>query len=478
MSRKRRKIQLELAFTWGAEGEARSEPMEGIELPMAESEPERTIENERMMEEVCEKKNVKQAFRRVKSNRGAPGIDGMTVDQLRGHLNENWPQIRAELLEGTWRPKPVKRVKLPKPDGGTRNIGIPTVEDRFVQQAIAQVLQKRWEPKFSDQSYGFRPRRNAHQAIRQAQKYVQEGYRVMVDIDLEKFFDQVNHDRLMARIAEETDDKRILRILRRLLQCGVMEQGLVSPTIKGTPQGGPLSPLLSNIVLDELDKELERRGHRFVRYADDCKIYVRTRRAAERVMQSVRKFIEKRLRLRVNEAKSAVGRPQERVFLGFTLTSEKRRRIAEKSIKRFRARIRHLTRRRIRVRIEQVIREVTAYLTGWIGYFGIAEARNIIRKLDEWVRHRLRAMIWHGLKTPKKRRQHLLSLGVELKLARKVGGSSVGIWPISGWYVLGTAMPPSYFDSLGLRRLLSNPMVQANRRVRTRTHGGVGGRKP
>ena len=284
---------------------------------MAKQVYESPAETERMMEEICEKGNCREALRRVKANKGSPGVDAMSVDELSGYLVQHWPEIRDQLLSGTYRPQPVRRVEIPKPDGGMRKLGVPTVLDRMIQQAVLQVLQRRWDASFSDHSYGFRPGRSAHQAVARAQQYIIiEGHRWVVDLDLEKFFDRVNHDRLMARIAQRISDKRLLKLIRAFLTAGVMEEGLVSAVEEGTPQGGPLSPLLSNLVLDELDRELERRGHRFVRYADDCNIYVRSERAGQRVMKSVTSFIEKRLKLKVNAQKSAVARPEERTFLG------------------------------------------------------------------------------------------------------------------------------------------------------------------
>jgi RNA-directed DNA polymerase len=333
MGTRRQKIQGKLAFTVEGRDEAPTLTDEGTEVSMAKRTPERP---DHLMEEVCERGNLTKALKRVKANKGSPGIDGMTVDELPHYLKEHWTKIEAQLLAGTYRPKPVRRVEIPKPEGGMRSLGIPTVVDRFIQQAVLQVLQKRWDETFSDHSYGFRPGRSAHQAVTQAQTYITEGYGYVVDIDLEKFFDRVNHDMLMGRIAKRIADKRVLALIRAFLHAGVMEDGLTTPTDEGTPQGGPLSPLLSNLFLDDLDRELERRGHRFVRYADDCNIYVRTERAGHRVMESISRFITKKLKLRVNGEKSAVARPSERTFLGFSVTGGKRprRRIAPKALKR------------------------------------------------------------------------------------------------------------------------------------------------
>ena len=334
MAAKRQKNQLELAFDLKGVGEADKGKLEGIEVSMVKRSVESSAIDEQLMEEVCEAGNCWQALKQVKANRGSAGVDGMTVSQLSDYLKKQWPVIRDQLLSGTYKPQPVRRVEIPKPDGGKRKLGIPTVVDRFVQQAVMQVLQRRWDSTFSESSYGFRPGKSAHQAVAKAQQYMSEGYRWVVDIDLEKFFDRVNHDKLMAAVAKGVPDKRVLRLIRAFLNTGVMENGLVSPVDEGTPQGGPLSPLLSNIVLDELDRQLEKRGHRFARYADDCNIYVGSKRAGERVMQWVSLYITKRLKLKVNSAKSAVARPWERKFLGlsFTMDRKPKRRIAPKAI--------------------------------------------------------------------------------------------------------------------------------------------------
>ena len=334
------------------------------------------------MEEVCERENCLQAYKRVKSNKGSPGIDGMTVDAIADYLKEHWPAIREQLLSGTYKPQPVKRVEIPKPDGGVRQLGIPTVLDRMVQQAVMQVLQGRWDAEFSEHSHGFRPGRSAHQAVAKAQKYIAEGRRWVVDLDLEKFFDRVNHDKLMAAVAHRVADKRMLKLIRAFLKAGVMENGLVGPVDEGTPQGGPLSPLLSNLVLDELDRELERRKHCFVRYADDCNIYVRSRRAGERVKRSITRFITRRLKLKVNEQKSAVARPVERKFLGFSFTyaQEPKRRIAAKALVRFKQKVRELTGRTRGIGIEQMTKELASYLRGWKSYFGFSETPSVLRE--------------------------------------------------------------------------------------------------
>jgi RNA-directed DNA polymerase len=410
------------------------------------------------MEEIVERENLKEALRRVKANKGAPGVDGITVNQLGDHLRQHWPTIREQLLSGTYRPEPVKRVEIPKPDGGVRKLGIPTVLDRFIQQAVMQVLQRRWDPEFSDHSYGFRPRRSAHQAVAQAQRYIAAGYGWVVDLDLEKFFDRVNHDKLMAQIAKRVEDKRLLKLIRALLNAGVMENGLISPSVEGTPQGGPLSPLLSNLVLDELDRELERRGHRHVRYADDCNIYVRSERAGQRVMRSITLFITQRLKLRVNETKSAVARPQERKFLGFSFTDgpEIRRAIAPKALERFKDKIREITRQAKGVSIETTVKRLATYMVGWRGYFGFCETPEVLIGLVRWVRLRLRCALWRQWKTPRRRRAALLQLGVRPRLATNTAGSGRGPWYLARAKALSVGASNAYFRSLGLPSLFEN----------------------
>jgi RNA-directed DNA polymerase len=350
----------------------------------------------------------------------------------------------------------VRRVEIAKPDGGVRKLGIPTVLERFIQQAVMQVLQGRWDRTFSDHSYGFRPRRSAHQAVAQAQQYIAEGYGWVVDLDLEKFFDRVNHDKLMGQIAKRVEDKRLLKLIRAFLNAGVMENGLVSPSVEGTPQGGPLSPLLSNLVLDELDRELERRGHRFVRYADDSNIYVRSERAGHRVMKSVTLFIRQRLKLKVNEAKSAVARPQERKFLGFSFTDgpEVKRTIAPKAVERFKGHVREITRRAKSVSIEATVAELAPYLRGWRGYFGFCETPVVLQYLTRWVRLRLRAALWRQWKTPRRRRAALIALGVSPQLARNTAGSGRGPWSLARSKALSVGLSNAYFKSLGLPTLI------------------------
>ena len=409
---KRQKNQYRLAFPEESRGAAPRAFAGGTESELAERRAESPT-TEQWMEEVCERENCKQALRRVKANKGSPGIDGMTVEQLPGYLKEYWPAIREQLLSGTYAPKPVKRVEIPKPDGGVRKLGIPTVLDRFTQQAVMQVLQRSWDGTFSEHSYGFRPKRSAHQ----------------------------------------------LKLIRAFLRAGVMENGLVSPAEEGTPQGGPLSPLLSNIVLDELDRELERRKHRFVRYADDCNIYVRSQRAGQRVMTNVTRFLTRRLKLKVNEAKSAVARPVERKFLGFSFSNNKepKRRIAPKVLLRCKQKIRELTRRTRGISLEQMLKELTAYLRGWKSYFGFCQTPSILRNLDYWIRRRLRSMIWKQWKHGTVRFRELRRRDVSVGLAAKTAGSAHGAWRLANSPALAVALPNAYFASLGLPYLFDGP---------------------
>src|ERR1039457_2976671 len=405
MDDRRQKNQLELA--WGEEGRGEAPKIipTGTESSAAKRGTESPAITEALMEEVCERENCKRALKRVKANKGSPGVASVTVRDLPGYLKQHWPAIREQLLSGTYEPQPVKRVEIPRPDVGERKLGIPTVLDRFVQQAVMQVLQSRWDRTFSDHSYGFRPGRSAHQAVQAAQQYIAAGYRWCVDLDLEKFFDRVSHDKLMSRIEARVSDRRLLKLIRGFLKAGVMEDGLVSPVDEGTPQGGPLSPLLSNIVLDEFDRELERRGLRFARYADDCNVYVRSRRAGERVMASITRFITTKLKLKVNEQKSAVARPWERKFLVFSFTSnrEPKRRIALKAVLRFKEKVRELTRRTRGVSVEKMAEELGRYLRGWIGYFGQNQTPSVLEDLEKWVRRRLRSVIWKQWKRGKVR---------------------------------------------------------------------------
>jgi RNA-directed DNA polymerase len=376
----------------------------------------------------------------------------MSIDDLPGHLKKHWPTIRAQLLEGTYKPQPVRRVEIPKASGGTRPLGIRTVLDRFIQQAVMQVLQADWDGTFSETSFGFRPGRSAHQAVERAQAYIAAGHAVVADIDLEKFFDRVNHDILMGLMAKRVADKRILRLTRAFLNAGVLEGGLVSPTEEGTPQGGPLSPLLSNLMLDVLDKELEKRGHRFVRYADDCNIYVRSQKAGERVMAGIEKFLAKRLKLKVNRAKSAVAKPSVRKFLGFSFTREQqpRRRIAPQALARFKAKVRELTRRTRGQSLPQIVKKLSIYLIGWRGYFGFCQTPSVMRALDEWTRRRLRAGAWKQWKRGRTRFAELRRRGVGRDLAAQTAGSPHGPWRLANSPALTIALPTGFFGSLGL----------------------------
>ena len=461
MGRKRQKTQLTLAFAVEGRSESPMATAEGTERPVVKRTPESLTQVEPLMEEVCERGNLEQALKRVMANKGGPGVDGMTVKQLPGYLKRHWPKIREQLLAGTYQPQPVKRVEIPKPDGGVRKLGVPTALDRFIQQAILQVLQRRWDRTFSEHSYGFRPGRSAHQAIAHAQTYIAEGNRYTVDIDLEKFFDRVNHDMLMARVAKRVGDKLLLRIIRAYLNAGVMEDGLVSPTEEGTPQGGPLSPLLSNLMLDDLDRELERRGLHFVRYADDCNIYVRSERAGHRVMASITRFITTKLKLKVNESKSEVGRPWNRKFLGFSFTAGKqpKRRIALKSVARFKKRVRELTKRNRGISVDRMVEQLSRYITGWRGYFGHCETPSVLATLDSWIRRRLRCFIWKQWKRGKTRFAELRKRGVGKDLAAQTAGSRKGLWHVSRSPSLSIALPGAYFESLGLPKLAASTNV-------------------
>ena len=386
-----------------------------------------------LMERILSRENLLSALKRVERNKGSHGVDEMPVQNLRKHILEHWESMKMELLEGTYEPQPVRRVEIPKPDGGVRLLGIPTVTDRFIQQAIAQVLTSLYDPTFSDHSYGFRPNRSAHDAVRKAKGYIQEGNRWVVDIDLEKFFDKVNHDRLMGTLAKRIEDKRLLKLIRKYLKSGIMINGIVTTSEEGTPQGGPLSPLLSNIVLDELDKELEERGHKFVRYADDCNIYVKTKKAGNRVMGSVTSFIEGKLKLKVNLNKSAVDRPWKRKFLGFSFTNgkEPKVRIAKESVKRMKNKIREITSRKKPYPMEYRIKKLNQYLMGWCGYFALADTPSVFRKFDSWIRRRLRMCMWKNWKKPRTKVRKLIGLGVPKGKAYEWGNSRKSYWRIS-----------------------------------------------
>lgn len=418
-----------------------------------------------MLEQLLSRDNLLTALKRVEANKGSHGVDGMSVKSLREHIRQNWQTIRQDIEEGTYEPSPVRRVEIPKPNGGgVRKLGIPTVTDRLIQQAIAQVLTPLFDPEFSEYSYGFRPNRRGHDAVRKAREYMQEGYRFVVDLDLEKFFDRVNHDRLMMKLAEKVKDKKVLHLIRKYLQSGVMEDGLVKPTSEGAPQGGPLSPLLSNIVLDELDQELEKRGHRFVRYADDSNIYVKTRRAGERVKTSITRFIETKLKLKVNQAKSAVDRPWKRKFLGFSFSVDKKPkvRIASQSLLKVKAKIRELTSRKKPIKMELRIKELNQYLIGWCGYFSLADTPSIFQGLDEWIRRRLRMCQWKQWKKPKTKVKRLLSLGIPKDKAFEWGNTRKGYWRVAGSPILSRSLNNNFWSTNGLKSLMDRYKLLRN----------------
>ncbi|MBI3709342.1 MAG: group II intron reverse transcriptase/maturase [Proteobacteria bacterium] len=417
------------------------------------SDPEAEL---RLMGTIVSRENMMTAYHRVMANKGAAGIDRMTVEQLQSHLKDHWPRIREDLLKGRYQPAPVRGVEIPKPGGGTRQLGIPTVIDRLIQQAMHQALMPLFDPSFSGASYGFRPGRSAHDAVLAARAHMAEGRRFVVDIDLEKFFDRVNHDVLMARVARRVKDKRVLRLIRRYLQAGLMTGGLTTVRTEGTPQGGPLSPLLSNILLDDLDKELERRGHAFCRYADDCNIYVRTRRAGERVMTSITRFLAARLRLTVNAAKSAVDRPWVRTFLGYTVTAHKqpRLRVAAKSVARLRDKLRTILRRGRGRSLARTVNDLTPILRGWMQYFRLAEAKGVFEELDGWMRRKLRCLLWRQWKRPATRAKRLMQRGLDRLRAWQSAYNGRGPWWNAGASHMNEAYRAAVFAQLGLPSLL------------------------
>lgn len=419
--------------------------------PATETESGFPARNRQLMECAVERGNLRAALRNVVRNGGSPGIDGMTVKQLPEYLKTEWPKIHRQLLNGEYIPTPVRRVEIPKSGGGIRQLGIPTVLDRFVQQVLLQVLQPEWDATFSESSYGFRPKRSAHQAIQQSQIYLRQGYRWVVDMDLEKFFDRVNHDKLMSEVGKRVADRRVKELIHRFLRSGVRHEGKLLKTEEGTPQGGPLSPLLANLMLDGLDQELERRGHRFVRYADDCNIYVKSKRAGTRVLRSVSSFLNRHLKLSVNKAKSAVGRPWERQFLGFTISSRLNRRISIKSIKRFKNRVREITCRTSGRRIETIMRDLRRFMLGWQAYFNFTEVRYILKELDSWIKRRLRCYLWK--QWGRRGYRELLKRGVSRDLAWNTAKSAHGPWRLSRSPGLAFALPAKYFSNLGLPRL-------------------------
>lgn len=408
-----------------------------------------------LLAQVLAKANMEAAWKRVKSNRGSAGVDGLSIAETADYLRAHWPRIRASLLDGSYRPGPVRRVQIPKPDGGVRELGIPTVTDRLIQQALLQVLQRKIDPTFSEHSYGFRPGRRAHDAVRQAQRYVQDGYRVVVDVDLEKFFDRVNHDILMERLSRRIDDQAVLRLIRRYLVAGIMDGGVVMERFEGTPQGGPLSPLLANVLLDEVDRELERRGHRFVRYADDCNVYVRSRRAGERVLVGLRKLYD-RLHLKVNDVKTAVAPASRRKFLGYAFGygpgGQVKCKVAAKALKTFKQRIRQVTRRSGGRSLPEIAERLRVYMPGWKAYFHLAQTPTVFRALDAWLRHRLRAVQLKHWRRGTTMYRELKAMGASEADARKVAANSRCWWRNSRM-ALNRAMPIAYFDRLGVPRL-------------------------
>lgn len=418
-----------------------------------------------ILEQMVEQSNMQRAYEKVVSNGGSPGIDKMTVEDMKPYLQKHWMKIKTQLLNGSYTPKAVRQVKIPKPNGGERLLGIPTVMDRLIQQAIHQVLNPYFEPEFSEYSYGFREGKSAHEAVKQSKKYQAEGKRWVVDMDLAKFFDEVNHDRLIMRIKKRVNDRGLLKLLRKYLKSGIMVEGVTTLREKGTPQGSPLSPLLSNIVLDELDKELQRRGHSFSRYADDCNIYVRSKKSAERVMESITNFIEKKLRLKVNKVKSAVAKSWERTFLGYSYTWHKQPkiRIPKETIKRFRSKAKQLFRQGRGRNIGKLINEeLNPLIRGWINYFKLAEVKQFAEDLDSWIRHRLRNIIWKQWKKPKTRYKNLLKYGLEENRAKLSASNGRGAWWNSGASHMNECFKQKYFESIGLFSMLDFVVAKRN----------------
>jgi RNA-directed DNA polymerase len=424
------------------------------ELVMGDSTEPKSSFCSSLLNRILERKNLVRALKQVRRNKGAPGIDGMTVDELPDFLKQHWPQIRQQLIEGTYRPKPVKRVEIPKPDGRRRKLGIPTALDRLIQQAIAQVLQEEWDGNFHDNSYGFRPKRNAHQALQYAQETIRQGNRWVVDCDLEAFFDNVNHDLLMTRLKDRHQDPMLLRLINRYLKAGIQISGTTKASVEGVPQGGPLSPILSNIVLNQLDWELHSRGHRFVRYADDFVVFVKSQQAGERVMHSLQRYIGNTLRLKVNTQKSAVDKPWNRTFLGFTFSRKGLKiKVSDKALKKLKATVRQLSRRTRGHTLLQVIADLRKSLLGWKAYFDIAEVLSPLRNLDKWIRRRLRSYVWK--QWGRKGYRMLRRLGVKRQLAWNTAKSAHGPWRLSASPALYTALPNKYFKNLGLPELVA-----------------------
>lgn len=420
------------------------------EITAGEAGEDTPVMEHQLLERILSRNNMITALHQVKKNKGSAGIDGMTVDDLKPYLQSAWPQIKEEILDGKYIPNPVKRITIPKPGGGERLLGIPTVVDRLIQQAILQVLQAEWDPTFSESSFGFRPGRSAHQAIKTAQGHIRKGRRWVVDMDLAKFFDNVNHDKLMVRVKQRIADKRVLRLINAFLKSGVSINGRIEQTKEGTPQGGPLSPLLANLLLDDLDKELERRGHRFVRYADDCNIYIKSRRAGVRVLKSITRYLEKRLRLKVNEKKSAVDHPWNRVFLGFTFTRKApfRIKVSDKAIDKLKNEVRDLTKRTRGYSFTRITSELTVYLRGWKGYFGITEVTSYLKDVDKWIRRKLRCYLWK--QWGRRGYRELKNRGISTQLAWNTAKSAHGPWRLSNSPALSIALPTKFFTSIGL----------------------------
>lgn len=423
-----------------------------VDLLNRESVNDELFDTSRLLEDVLERNNMLEAMYRVIRNKGSYGIDGMKTDELREHVKKTWATVKTKLLEGKYNPSPVRRVEIPKPDGGVRLLGIPTVQDRMIQQAIAQVLSKLYEPTFSESSFGFRPNRGAKNAIKQSETYINQGYKWVIDMDLEKFFDKVNHNILMGKLEKKIKDKRLLKLIRKYLESGVLINGIKVSSEEGTPQGGPLSPLLANIMLDDVDKELEKRGHKFCRYADDCNIYVKSKRAGLRVMDSITRIIENELKLKVNKDKSAVDIVSKRKFLGFSFYFVKgvaKIRIHEKSIKRFKEKVKSITNRNRGISMDLRLLKLNDSIKGWINYFGIANAKRKLLELDKWIRRRLRACIWKQWKKIRTRYRNLVKLGIDNWKAWEYANTRKGHWKISGSPILSKSLHNKYLESIG-----------------------------